>query len=1127
MSTTADDKSGRLARSQNTSGDTATALGGHIADYYAAALPAAYHQDADADRFTADTAVLERLAPGDVDASTHSDRDGRWRFTLIAAGTPVALSAVLPMLQSTGADVLDQRPFPVTNRHGLRCWIYDFGLDPALEPRRVDDDHLRTLFTDAFVACWSRHVEADAFNQLVLRAELGWRPISVLRAYAHYLRQLSLPYSPARIAEVLCEHPATATALYDVFAATFDPDSDEPDVRDALAETVQEHITAVESLEEDRILRAMRDTILATQRTNYFRDDTPVAAGQTLSFKLDPSAIALAEMPRPVPRTEVFVYSADVEGVHLRYGPVARGGLRWSDRREDYRTEILGLVKAQAVKNAVIVPVGAKGGFVVKRAPAPTGDSARDRRVALAHGTECYRRFIAALLDVTDNIDATTATVSPPARVRRLDGDDTYLVVAADKGTATFSDLANHVAADYGFWLGDAFASGGTVGYDHKKMGITARGVWESVKRHFRELGRDTQADDFTVVGIGDMSGDVFGNAMLLSPHIHLIAAFDHRHVFVDPRPDPARSFAERRRLFTLTRSAWQDYDPTLISSGGGVWSRTAKQIPVSDAMRSALSIEAETYTLTPAELIAAILRAPVDLLFNGGVGTFVKASTESHTDVGDKANDATRVDADQVRAAVLVEGGNLGITARGRIEFAQRGGRINTDALDNSAGVSCSDHEVNIKILLADLVSSGAITPAERDALLAEMTEEVAAMVLRDNRSQNLLLGLTRPHAPASVGVHARLIRNLQTHAKVDPTLEALPDTVEIQRRIKAGTGLTSPELATLIAHVKLSVKNDLLADSMVGDDALLGQLANYFPIPLRRFASSMANHRLRREIVATVLTNEVVDRGGLSYVYRLTQDTGAGTPDAIRAYMTASAIFDIGTLWTDIDAAGLSPVVCDPLLLAVRRVLDRASRWLLTHRPQPLRVPAEVERFRSRVRETSCAVTTLLQGRQAQELRARVAESVRAGVPEDLAVRVHLLLDEFGLLDIIEVADTSDSSTAEVADLYFALSDRLHVVPMLQSITQLTHDDRWHSLARLSMRDDLYGSMRDLCRNVLASSEPDCPIETRITDWEYTNTSRLQRARALLDSALDSDTADLARLSVAVRQIRSLSPS
>ncbi|MEN0140343.1 MAG: NAD-glutamate dehydrogenase [Rhodococcus sp. (in: high G+C Gram-positive bacteria)] len=1093
------------------------AVGRDLLAHYADHFPEGYKHDFDTRRAHADLAVFESLTDGAIDTRLEANEAADWRFTLFVGGAPASLGDVLPILQSLGVAVLDERPYSVVNSRGTDCWMYEFGIRHAM-PGQVDDGLPRRV-TETFAAAWESRSETDSFNELVLRAGLDWREVEVLRAYARYLRQGGFPYSQNHIATVLGDHPEISQALIRLFAARFDPDgtADSGDVAGSLETAIGD----VLGLDADRILRAYLNVILATLRTNRYAKRGRERS--VLSFKFDPQRIP--ELPQPRPRFEIYVYSPWVEGVHMRFGAVARGGLRWSDRKEDFRTEVLGLVKAQAVKNSVIVPVGAKGGFVVARPPAPTGDPARDRDAQRAEGVRCYRSFISGLLDVTDNVDLATGAVIPAPRVVRHDGDDTYLVVAADKGTATFSDIANDVAAQYGFWLGDAFASGGSVGYDHKALGITARGAWESVKRHFREMGVDTQSEEFTAAGIGDMSGDVFGNGMLASPHIRLVAAFDHRHVFLDPNPDAATSFAERERLFAMPRSSWADYAPDLISAGGGVWERSRKSVPVSEEARRALGLAPGTTELSPPDLVRAILRAPVDLLWNGGIGTYVKAGTETHLDVGDKGNDGVRVDGADVRARVIGEGGNLGLTQLGRIEFSRNGGRINTDALDNSAGVDCSDHEVNIKVLLDALVSGGRLAAEDRADLLAEMSGEVSRLVLSDNIAQNDVLGTSRADAAASVAVHGRLIGQLEGRYGLDRAIEVLPSRKEISARERAGTGLTSPELATLMAHVKLALKSDLLSGDLPDSPAFADALAGYFPRRLREsFGDAIGEHPLRREIVATVLTNDVVDNGGITYAFRLGEEAGASGADAVRAFAVVSEVFDLPSLRRAIRDADLDAALSDELTLFTRRLLDRASRWMLTRRPQPLAVGAEISRFRDRVADLTPHVAGWLCGEDAESLRSRTAALVARGVPVDLAGRVQLLLDRFALLDIVEIADITARDPREVAEVYYRLGECLGLVHLLVGVSQLGRGTRWNSLARLSLRDELYDTIRALCLDVIAGSEVADTAEQKIGEWEDRNAARLARARHTLDAVTESGEHDLAALSVATRQLRSM---
>ncbi len=1103
------------------------------AEHYASAFPEVYKQAVPPTDAIQHIAIINELSD-DMVKLVFSDRgeDGAAQLTWFLGGHTASLSQLLPMLQSMGVVVLEERPFTVTRPDGLPVWIYQFKIQPhptiPLAETGAERDSTAERFADAVTAIWQGRVEIDRFNELVMRARLTWQQVVLLRAYAKYLRQAGFPYSQSHIESVLNEHPSTVRSLVTLFEALFDPKaSGSPTSRDAqaAAAAVAADIDAVVGLDTDRILRAFASLVQATLRTNYFvTREGSARARNVLSLKLD--AQLIDELPLPRPKFEIFVYSPRVEGVHLRFGPVARGGLRWSDRRDDFRTEILGLVKAQAVKNAVIVPVGAKGGFVVKRPPLRSGEAAADRDASRAEGVACYQLFISGLLDVTDNVDHATKKVSPPPEVVRRDGDDAYLVVAADKGTATFSDIANDVAKSYGFWLGDAFASGGSVGYDHKAMGITARGAWEAVKRHFREMGVDTQAEDFTVVGIGDMSGDVFGNGMLLSEHIRLLAAFDHRHIFLDPNPDAAASWRERRRMFDLPRSSWDDYDKSLISEGGGVYNRDQKVIPVSPQIREALGIDGEVEggvaEMSPPNLIKAILQAPVDLLFNGGIGTYIKAESESDADVGDRANDPVRVNANQVRAKVIGEGGNLGVTALGRVEFDLSGGRINTDAMDNSAGVDCSDHEVNIKILIDSLVTGGKVKAEERKELLESMTDEVARLVLLDNEEQNDLIGTSRANAASLLPVHAMQIKYLEERG-LNRELEALPSDKEIHRRTDVGIGLTSPELCTLMAHVKLTLKEDMLTTELPEQDVFASRLPLYFPTPLRqRFTPEIRTHQLRREIVTTMLVNDLVDTAGISYAFRITEDVGVGLIDAVRTYVATDAIFGVGEIWRQIRAANLPVALSDRLTLDTRRLIDRAGRWLLNYRPQPLAVGAEINRFAAKVKDLTPRMSEWLRGDDKAIVEKEAAEFASQGAPDDLAYIVAAGLYRFSLLDIIDVGDITDIDAAEVADTYFALMDRLGTDGLLTAVSELPRGDRWQSLARLAIRDDIYASLRSLSFDVLAVGEPDESGEEKIAEWEHISASRVERARRTLTEIQEGGAKDLATLSVAARQIR-----
>lgn len=953
---------------------------------YGAAFPASYREDFPVRTAAADVGRLEELDPeGEILANLYRPPGAlreRLRFKLFRTGDPIPLSRVVPILEHLGVTVADERPHEVRRVEGTPAWVYDFGLDAGDVGRRLEE--IKDLFEESFLRAWASEVEDDDFNRLVSKAGLSWRRVSVLRAYARYLRQTNIPFSQDYMEDAFHANPHVARSLVELFEARFDPEGPERagDEADRLTAEIEEALDAVESLDEDRIMRSFLAAILATVRTNYFQSTPEDEPKPYLSFKLDSRKIPSLPLPRPM--FEIFVYSPRMEGVHLRGGRVARGGIRWSDRREDFRTEVLGLMKAQMVKNAVIVPVGAKGGFVVKRAPA-------EREALPAEAVECYRILVCGMLDLTDNLDA-EGNVFPPPEVVRYEGDDPYLVVAADKGTATFSDVANEISVqEYGFWLGDAFASGGATGYDHKQMGITARGAWESVKRHLRELGTDAQDEDFTVLGIGDMSGDVFGNAMLLSRHIKLVGAFDHRHIFLDPEPDPEASFRERGRLFKLPHSSWADYDEKLISEGGGIFPRTAKSVSLSAQIKALLGVEADA--LPPNDLISALLKAPVDLLFNGGIGTYVKASGETNAEVGDKANDALRVDGGELRCRVVGEGGNLGFTQKGRIEYALSGGRINTDAVDNSAGVDASDHEVNIKVLLDTVVESGNMTNKQRNELLAGMTGEVAELVLADNREQNRALANATAQAASMVDMHGRYIDALERSGRLDRALELLPDKETLDQRKAAGLGLTSPELSVLLSYAKMELYDALLDSDAPEDPYLFRELQRYFPAALgEQFGERIRGHRLGREIVATRLANEVVNRAGTTFVFRLVEETGARAPDVVRAYVAAREIFGVDALWAKIETLDrrLPPETQTLLFLNTRRAVERATRWLLRNRRPPIDVPTVVSYFSPRTAALPERFDELMPPARREALQGEITGLTGGGVPEDLAWRV-----------------------------------------------------------------------------------------------------------------------------------------
>ncbi|MFD9545604.1 NAD-glutamate dehydrogenase [Streptomyces sp. NPDC060022] len=1048
---------------------------------------------------------------------------GERRFKIYRTGEQVSLSAVLPALQRLGVEVVDERPYELRCADRTHAWVYDFGLRM---PKAAGNggylaDDARERFQEAFAAVWTGKAENDGFNSLVLGAGLDWRQAMVLRAYAKYLRQAGSTFSQDYMEDTLHNNVHTTRLLISLFEARMSPSRQKAgtELIDGLLEELDGALDQVASLDEDRILRSFLTVIKATLRTNFFQLADDHEPHDYISMKFDPQAIP--DLPAPRPAFEIWVYSPRVEGVHLRFGKVARGGLRWSDRREDFRTEILGLVKAQMVKNTVIVPVGAKGGFVAKQLPDPSVD----RDAWMAEGIASYKTFISALLDVTDNM--VMGEVVAPADVVRHDEDDTYLVVAADKGTAKFSDIANDVAVAYGFWLGDAFASGGSAGYDHKGMGITARGAWESVERHFRELGHDTQTEDFTVVGVGDMSGDVFGNGMLLSEHIRLVAAFDHRHIIIDPNPDAATSFAERRRLFDLPRSSWADYNKDLLSAGGGIHPRTAKSIPINAHIREALGIESKVAKMTPAELMQNILKASVDLVWNGGIGTYIKSSAESNADVGDKANDAIRVNGEDLRARVVGEGGNLGATQLGRIEFARSGGRINTDAIDNSAGVDTSDHEVNIKILLNGLVRDGDMTVKQRNKLLAEMTDEVGRLVLRNNYAQNIALSNACAQAPSLLHAQQRFMRRLGRDGHLDRALEFLPNDRQIRELLNHGKGLSQPELAVLIAYTKITAADELISTSLP-DDAHLQKLVHaYFPEQLsERFPEAVDGHALRREIITTVLVNDTVNTAGSTFLHRLREETGASLEEIVRAQFAAREIFGLSRVWDAVEALDnqVAADVQTRIRLHSRRLVERGARWLLGNRPQPVEIAQTVEFFRDGVGQVWNELPKLLRGADLEWYRSILDELTSVGVPEELAVRVAGFSSAFPALDIVAIADRTGKDALSVAEVYYDLADRLGITQLMDRIIELPRADRWQSMARASIREDLYAAHAALTSDVLSVGNGTSTPEQRFKAWEEKNAAILTRSRSTLEEIQGSDSFDLANLSVAMRTMRTL---
>ncbi|MEZ5375740.1 MAG: NAD-glutamate dehydrogenase [Acidimicrobiales bacterium] len=1050
---------------------------------------------------------LDALGPDDLDAWLSRPleaRNGEMRCKVYRSSEAITLSEFIPILHDLGAIVTDERPYELNIPAAGPAFIYDIGLR---FPNPIDAED-RARFRSALLAVHNHASESDVLNRLVTTADVEWRWVSVLRAYTRYLTQLGGRFSPSYVHEIVIQYADIARGLIDLFRARLDPEHADPSVAQAVRTSLFEAIDVVPSLDADRILRALVSLVEATVRTNAWQiGDDPSRA---IALKFDPSQIL--GMPKPVPAAEIFVYSPRSEGVHLRAGLVARGGLRWSDRMEDYRTEVLGLMKAQSVKNSVIVPVGAKGGFVCRHLP--DGDRAAVQEEVVA----CYQMFVSALLDVTDNLDGDE--VVPPPDTVRLDGDDPYLVVAADKGTATFSDIANAIAVDRGFWLHDAFASGGSAGYDHKALAITARGAWCSVEAHFRQLGHDPDTEDFTVVGIGDMSGDVFGNGMLRSPHIRLVAAFDHRHVFIDPTPDAATSFVERQRLFELPQSSWDSYDRTLISEGGGVFPRTLKSISLTPQMVSALGLPLGVSALSPNELIHAILCAPVDLLWNGGIGTYVKASSQTDLDVGDRANDAVRADANELRCRVVGEGGNLGFTQQARIEYARAGGRINTDAIDNSGGVDCSDHEVNIKILLSKAMSDGDLTRKQRDLLLESMADDVCRLVLDNNIVQNETLNAAEVQAGGMVDVHLRLLDWLSERAGLDRELEALPTDAELLHRHIDNDGLTRPELAVLLAYTKNLLTADLSSSDLPDDPWLEERLFAYFPPSLQRdFEGLIHSHPLRRELLSTLVANDIVNHGGISMTHRLIGETSASTSDVARAHLAAWRIYDLADLQAQV--RGLADQVSAATQIAidqeVKRLGERAARWLLRNESQPLAIGRVIEAYREPVEVLHSIVS----------VDVDASALIEAGVPGPLASQVATLGAAYGFLDLSHVASRTGSSLEQVAAIYGALDAELDLSWLRERITALPRSDHWEALARSALRDDFFREHAELTATVVSRAQrsDDGAPSDLVEAWIARNAVAVDRCRRTFEGIRHDAERDLARVSVAVQAMSQLS--
>ncbi|MDG1731557.1 MAG: NAD-glutamate dehydrogenase [Thalassotalea sp.] len=1039
------------------------------------------------------------------------------KLKLFHKGDPLHLSDVLPMLENFGLRVIGESPYMIRDAEGEMNWILDFSM-LLTSNKAFNLELVQNLFQDAFARVWHGILEDDGFNRLIIGADLGGREVSILRAYAKYQQQIGSTFSQSYIESTFTSYPNFAELLIELFELKFKPNSKSNAKAIAkIADTIEHSLDNVSSLDDDRIIRRYVELINATVRTNYFQKDEHGNDKAYVSFKMLPELIT--EMPQPLPKYEIFVYSPQLEGVHLRGGKVARGGLRWSDRREDFRTEVLGLVKAQQVKNTVIVPVGAKGGFYCKQLP--VGGSRNDIFEA---GRECYKTFIRALLDITDNIVG--GEVVHPKDVVRLDEDDTYLVVAADKGTATFSDTANGIADDYGFWLGDAFASGGSVGYDHKKMGITAKGGWESVKRHFREIGINCQTTDFTCVAVGDMAGDVFGNGMLLSKHICLQVAFNHMHIFIDPTPNSKTSYPERDRLFNLPGSSWEDYNQELISAGGGIFSRAAKSIKLTPEIKKMLNTK--KVSMSPNELIQAALMMKVDLFWNGGIGTYMKGTKETHLEVGDRANDVLRVNGNQVQAKVIGEGGNLGCTQLGRIEYTANGGRMNTDFVDNVGGVDCSDKEVNIKILLNTLVASGDLTVKQRNKLLYDMTDEVEVIVLDDCYRQTHSISISESRGASKLKEQLRFIHRLEREGKLNRELEFIPNDEEIAERMANGKGLTRPEISVLVAYGKMVLKEDLVLEEITNDTYLGKLLSKAFPLKLQElYSEQMELHPLKAEIIATSLANNLCNYMGANFVYRMQEETGASIAEIVKSFAISAEIFELESIWTSIEKLDnkISAQVQTGMLHEMRRTIRRASRWFLRHRNKSLTIEQSIDFYRPAFNVLTSKLDSFIIESEARELDNLKTKLLDEKVPAKIAGRISQLSTLFSTMDIAQVACQDSRSIELVAQLYFSVGAKLDLHWFLSQITKQPVDNHWQALARASFREELDWQQRSLTSVILRAYPDSTDLEQMFIDWKEQCSQPIERWHQILADFRTTKTHEFAKFSVALRELMMLS--
>ena len=1084
---------------------------------YANIFPHSYMDENSIEVAVNDLAYIEKLSaanPLEVDFYCTPGQEYPLHVRLFLWEKPKPLSNILPMLENLGLCTYSESTHTLMLSGKQPIWISDLAVIHEKKP--IEIEKLSTLFKEALTNIYFESAENDGFNKLVIDATLAWHEVMVLRAYAKYLHQIHFRYSQAYVEMALVNNSDISRLLVELFKGMHNPHKKNKNANEKIEQEILQMLESVPSLDEDLIIRQILALIKATLRTNYFQPTADKKPKEYLSLKLNSRAIP--GLPLPTPLYEIFVYSPQFEGIHLRNTKVARGGIRWSERPEDFRTEVLGLMKAQKVKNAVIVPSGAKGGFVLKkRLTQPS------REVLQAEVIRCYKMFISGLLDLTDNIKE--KTFIHPKNVVCYDDFDPYLVVAADKGTATFSDIANDIAKSYDFWLGDAFASGGVKGYDHKKIGITARGAWESVKRHFRELNIDPMSTDITVVGIGDMSGDVFGNAMMYSKHIKLIAAFDHRHIFIDPDPDPETSYHERVRLFNLPTSSWADYDEKLISRGGGAFSRQLKSIAINAQMKKALGIEAST--LPPNELICAILKAPVQLLFNGGIGTYVKASSESHVEVGDRSNDYCRVNGEDLRCQVVGEGGNLGFTQLGRVEFALKGGLINTDFIDNSAGVDCSDHEVNLKILLDHQVQTGKLSEKRRDKLLAAVTDEVAELVLRDNYEQAVLMSYSAYRSKSNIILHTNYIKELETLGVLDRKVEFLPDDKKLVERKSVGEGLTRPELAVLVAYTKIYIKNEIL-NSNLPEDPVLRQIAEtaFPPAIVKKYKSEMSEHRLYREIVATQLSNQVVNEMGITFIYRLQMENSATVAEIVRAYVIAARVFatnDVQQLVLSLDFK-IQMNEQYHMLYNIRNFLNLATRWFLNSKYIHEDLSTLVNYFSKQIKILEKVTPTLMGGVTKQYLESLTQQFIAIGLPAETASRIATYRAIYSGLNIIEVATQNKFDLIKTAEVYFAVGEQFNLLWFRDQISRDTREGHWNTLSRLTIRDELDFAQRALTVAILKTNKKEKDTEKLIQEWVERNQRALKRWNKLLEQLHSSGSVDYPMFFIAMRELITL---